>query len=633
MSQPPKSSSTHPPAEAHKGLLDEDHLKVPTGIPRWQFVTLVALMIVMLIIFIIPGSSFPGMGGGGDRNPVAVTWQRPGHGKVEWHEFEVLSSMRQISNALRVDPLLGLQAGIEINRPERADFVRIMVLDQLASDAGIRITDKDLAAHIRSSLQFSGASDQDFIQGVRNLGLDQRSVEETMRRVLRGVRFVQMLGFAAGVPDPAAIEEQWHKEHVELAFDYTSVDVASLRDEARADMPDDAGLEAWFEGLDEAAKDAFKTLERRTFEVVRFRDADTHPATALLEAFPEDVPEGAEPTPIEDLAQRYYDRVYFVRFQKTDMGEEIEPGQRPAQWYSREEADRQLVAEAPIYFAMQRWLDGLKKRVAEGQGPNIDLLAEATKYGLDHRRVEDVTKEDVAKLDDIGDDILAGQVFGLENDGDLSYGLFASKSGICFVRLISRSEGALPPFAEIRDEVAEKWLEPRMNELALERLRTLREGFESFVPEVPEGQQPDTKRHFKASADAFRTAVEGAGLEFGHRAWLDQRGNTTDDPQWELPAHRFIASFGFSRGFNAMAEDEVAEPSLSADSKTAYLVRKAGQREVPIDHMSPRDFERMKTQSRSSAMFEMAQKIDLAFLEKNFGLEMRRSDEEEDAQP
>lgn len=633
MSQPPKSSSTHPASETHKGLLDEDHLKVPTGIPRWQFVTLVALMIIMLIIFIIPGSSFPGMGGGGSQNPVAVSWERPGHGKVEWREFELLTSMRQISNALRIDRLLGFQAGIDVDRPEREDFVRVMVLDQLAADAGIRITDKDLAAHIRSSLQFMQLSDQDFIQGVRNMGLDQRSVEETMRRILRGVRFVQMLGFAAGVPDPAAIEEQWHREHVDLAFDYTSVEVNSTRDEAQAEMPDDAGLEAWFGGLDEAAKEEFKTLERRTFEVVRFRDADTHPAAALLEAFPEEVPEGGEPTPIEDLAQRYYDRVYFVRFLKTEMGAEVEPGARPTQWYSREEADRQLVAEAPVYFAMQRWLDSLKKRVADGQGPNIDLLAEATKYGLDHRRIEDVTKKDVAELEDVGDDILAGQVFGLETDGDLSYGLFASKTGICFVRRIARSEGTLPPFAEIRDKVAEKWLEPRMNELALERLKRLREGFESFVPEVPEGQQPDTRRHFRASADAFRAAVEGAGLAFGHRPWLDQRAPTTDDPQWELPAHKFIASFGFSRGFYALAEDEVAEPSLSVDSKTAYLVRKAGEREVPLDNMSPRDFERMKTQSRSMAMARMTEKLDLAFFEQNLGLKMHQPDEETDAQP
>jgi hypothetical protein len=630
MSQPPKSTSTKPPAEAHKGLLDEDHLTVPKGIPRWQFLTLVALMIIMLIIFIVPSSSFMGMGGGGDRNPVVCSWERPGHGKVEWRESDVILTMRQISNVLRVDPLLGFQAGIELNRPEREDYVRVMVLNQLALDAGIRITDKDLAEHIRSSLQFTGASDQDFIQGVRNMGLDQRALEETMRRVLGGVRLVQMLGFAAGVPDPASIEEQWHNEHVEHAFDYAALEVDSLREEALAELPDDAGLEAWFNELDEASKDAFKTLERRSAEVVRFRDADTHPATALLEAFPEVVPEGGEPTPIEDLAQRYYDRVYFIRFQKTEMGAEPVPGARPTEWYTREEADRQLVAEAPIYFAMQRWLDDLKKRVAEGQGPNVDLLAEATKYGLDHRRIEDLTKEELTEAEDIGDGILAGQVFGLENEGDLSYGLFASQSGICFVRLTARSERTLPPFAEIRDKVVEKWLEPRTSELALERLKKIREGFESFTPEPPEGQEPDTARHYRATTDDFRAAVEGASLEVGHRGWLDQRGNPKDDPQADQPAHKFIASFGFSRGFYGLDDDEVAEPGLSADSKTAYLVRRAGKREVPLDRMSPRDYERMKIQSRSAAVYELGQKLDLDFLEQNVGLQMAAASE---AQP
>ena len=66
-----------------------------------------------------------------------------------------------------------------------------------------------------------------------------------MRRSLRAARFLQMVGHAGALPDPAKIDELWSQDHEELAFDFISLPVEDMKEEARKELPDDAALEAW----------------------------------------------------------------------------------------------------------------------------------------------------------------------------------------------------------------------------------------------------------------------------------------------------------------------------------------------------------------------------------------------------
>jgi hypothetical protein len=587
-------------------------------------------MLIMLITFLVPGPIYGIFGGkGGDRNPVFASWERPGHGTVEWRMSDIQGQERVLSEALRSDPYLSMQVGI-LGQPKPADYVRLLVMEQLAQDSGIRITDADLAEHLLATLEFQRISVEDYKNGLRATGRNPAAIESIMKRVLAAARFQQLVAFAGAVPDPAKIEEQWHQQHAEFSFDYVQLPVETRKEEARQALPDDAGLKTWFDALGEAEKDEFRTGEKRKAELVLFRGADVQPATELLAAYPETTAEGTAPTTPEDLAQQYHNRVFHRRFVKPKAADAA--ADAPPEFFSLEEVKDKAMAEAPIYFAMQRWLDALKTRKAGGE--TIDLAAEAAKVGLEHRAIPDaLTREELEALPELGDRELADAVFSAAADGSFYWSLVLMQQGIAVVRTTERTEPVLPEFETIRDRVAEKWVEPKARELALQRLRDLRDGLETFEPPVEEGVEPppaDGKVHKRAATEAFAAAAQGAGLEAKNRPWLDRAAPVTKDPLYETDeAHKFFFTQSNAARFYDLVADEVAEPVLSRDQKAAYLVRQAGKREVPLTQMTPTDYERLKSSARNRAVGEVIQAMDVAYLEKNFGLKLLRGEEPE----
>ena len=353
----------------------DDELHVPKGVSRGTFLFLVGMMIFLLVIWLVPG---PMLGiAGGSKNPVLARVTLPSGASVEWRASDLMVEQRALMDAMSVDMFLGFQLGINANKPEPPELTRLIVLDRIAQDAGVEVTDSDLAEHIRGTLQFQRATDDDFIKSIQARGMNVAAIEGSIRTLLRVARFQQLVGFAGAVPDPKKIEEQWRKENVEFAFDYATLAPASLREEARKLLPDDAGLEAWFGGLEEGEKEEFKTDEKRTAVVALFRDAETTPATELLAQYPEKPPEGALPTPAEELAQQYYNRVYPQRFAKARE----EDSTAPLEYFTFDEVKAPCLAEAGVYFALQRWIDALSQRKTNGE--TIDLAAEAEKLGLD----------------------------------------------------------------------------------------------------------------------------------------------------------------------------------------------------------------------------------------------------------
>lgn len=620
--QTPKPTTAHAPARAGdshadsgKARHDEDELHVPKGVSRGTFLFLVGLMIFLLVIWLVPG---PMLGiAEGNKNPVAVRFRLPSGAEVEWRASDLMGAERALMDAFAVEPFLAFRLGIDASKPEKPELTRLLVLDRIALDAGIEVTDGDLRAHLEQTLQFQGATGEDFKAGVRMRGLDQVAVEETIRRLLRVARFQGLVGFAGAVPDPAKIEEQWKLENVEFAFDYTTVAVADFKEEAQKSLPDEAGLEAWFNALDEGEKAGFKTEEKRKAELAIFRDAETTPAAELLAAYPEKVPEGAQPTPPEELAQQYYDRVSWKRFQKP-AGEDGSPGG----FFSFEEVKERCLAEAPVFHAMQRWIDELAARKTNGE--TIDFAAEAQKLGLDHQAIlEPLTREELGGQSGAGDAEIASAVFSTNPDGSLHLMPVASSQGLVVVRTTERTDPVLPAFAEIRERVAEKWLEPKAVELAKARLASLRAGLESFEPTPAEGEAPSkkTKARFRATSEAFTGALQAAGLELKRRDYRNKSANpTAAKPIEDDEERRTLSSQANQFGLYALESDEVAEPGVSPDGATVFLVRLAGKRDVPIDDMTPAQYDRYKQIVRSRAMNEIGTQLDLAFLKQNFGL-------------
>jgi len=633
MSKPtPKHPTAHAPLRpggkdtpaggAHKPHYDDDEvLHVPKGVSRGTFLFLVFMIIFLMVIWLVPGSIFSIASG--SKNPVTVRFALPGGRTVEWRYTDMLVGQRNLMHAFQVDFFLPMQLGIDASKPGPEELTRLLVLDQIAKDAGVEITDADLAGHLRETLDFQRATPEDFKGAVRARGLDQVTVEESIRVLLRVVRFQQLVGFAGAVPDPAVIEEQWHEENVEFAFDYATLPVADLVEEARKELPDDAGLEAWFGELDEKAKAKFKTPEKRKAELALFRDTETTPASELLVAFPEKPAAGAEPTVPEELAHQYYNRVFFRRFAKPEL--EGAEASGDDLYFKFDEVKERCLSEAPVYFALQRWIEDLNARRTNGE--TIDLAAEAQKLGLDHQGFpEALTQEQFAADDAAGHDDLAAAIFDTDPDGSFFASPVALAQGLAVVRANERVEPELPPFGSIRDEVAEKWLEPKAEELAQKRLAQLREGLEKFEPAPEESESEDAlaseekKPHHRASAEAFQAAAQAAGLGVKSRDYLNKAGPANKNPLPDDEERRALTSMAPSWGLYELEADEVAEPGLSADKKTAYLVRLSGKRDVSIENMTPTQYDRYKQSARARAIQEMGKHLDLAFLRKNFGL-------------
>lgn len=607
----------------------EDDLKVPKGVSRTQFLVVVGLMILLLIIFIVPDSLTSLSTRGGDQNPVTTRFRLPDGRTVEWKAADVIRGARALESALGMDSVLAFGLGItDLRSPDAGELERVMILDELAKASGVEVTDADLAGHLREMLSFSRSSDENFKAAIRAQGLDQKEIEESIRALMRVTRFTQMIGFAGAVPSPAAIEKKWHEDNVEYAYDYVAVELASLKEEALKGLPDDAGLKAWFEKLPEGERNEFKSEEKRTAEVAVFRDMETTNAEALLAAFPEKTPEGVEPTAADELAQQYYNRVFVRRFAKTP----VEGSTEPPGFLSFDEVKPQCLAEAPVFFALQRWLEDLTARKTNGE--TIDFAAEAAKYGLEHQHyLQALPRSGFEGADGANDKDVATTIFTTAPDGSFSTSPTAARTGLYLVRVNTRVEPEPLPFEEIRARVVDKWVEPESEKLALKKLAALREGLEKFTPPPEEEEDafaaPDTGKHFRASAEAFTAAVQASGWSVARRDFLNKAGPATDDPQHENEHHKTLVSQAYSFGLYDLEPDEVAAPGVDGAKKYAYLVRRAASREVPITKMSPAQYESYKRSARTKASTDTVKSLDFAFLREHFGL-WRLVDERKD---
>ncbi len=593
---------------------DEDELHVPKGVSRGTFYFLIGLIIFLMVIWLVPGAMF-GIAGGSSGNPIVVRFRLPSGAQVEWKGTEVLNGQRALQDGLAMDTILAFQLGIDIQNPKPESLTRILVLDRFAREAGIEVTNADLAGHLRERVSMFGQKPEDFRSEVRARGFDQVSVEEAIRRLMRVLRFQQLVGFAGAVPAPAKIEELWHRDNEEYAFEYATLEVASLREAARAELPDDAALEAWFAKLPEGERAAFKPEERRKAELALFRDAETTPASELLAAYPEQVPEGSEPIAPDELANQYYNRVYSTRFAKDPTDAETQEG-FPG-FFSLEEVKQACLAEAPVFFALQRWIDALNTRRTNGEA--LDFAGEAAKLGLELQAEPEARTHTEYALDE-GQSEVADAVFSTPPDGSVYAVPVAMPQGLAVVRVNERIEPATPAFATIRERVAEKWLGPKAEELALARLKALRDGFERFEPSKEEAPRPQRKKpvHHRASSEAFHGALEAAGLTVKLRDYLNK--GTSRDKLPGDPEQLVLFNQANAFGLYTLEADEVAEPALGPDKLQAFLVRLAGKREVPLANMSPAQYESYKRNARQTAITEIGQGLDLDFLRKNHGL-------------
>ena len=103
--------------------------------------------------------------------------------------------------------------------------------------------------------------------------------ENTLRRVLRVIRYQNLLGSVIGHADPADIETTWMERHEEYSFDVASVAVSNFEEAARGEVVADEELSKELDGLRERSAQLVPVMLRDTVEqgdLVSHRRPEVH---------------------------------------------------------------------------------------------------------------------------------------------------------------------------------------------------------------------------------------------------------------------------------------------------------------------------------------------------------------------
>jgi hypothetical protein len=604
-----------PPAGAAAGELDpqepsaqdfleaEELLKTPKGKNPLVYAFLIFLLIFLLIVFILPPDV---LNGGGDRqDPEALSWKHPTLGQQVLRQSDLMREANAYAQIFEV--ATGRRP--ELDLEQIASFV---VLDALAIEHGVTVSDAELAKQLGQIVRNYGTS-QNFqrrVDGLPGSG-GVLGFQENLRRFLRAERFRQLISYLGSLPAAEDLRKAWEESYPEFAFEALSVEIAAQADAARAALPDDAGLEAWWNQRPEVERRALYSPEKRSASLaaIPLPSDPAVPASfdsaALAAAFP--LPEGWDP---EVEGDGYYKRNYFRRFKLAAPNPEA-----PEQLYAPYETVKaQAALEAALQQHLTQLLESLRTRRAAGE--TLELGVEAGRFGLlvlaDGQARSD---QEWRELPDLGGDYLLGQLRALSEPGALVGSPVVERSALLLAELVQRVEPAAPPFAEIRGQVEQRWLADKQKELARAALESLSA---ELLPPLAEGELAPLEPRI-VSAEAFAAAAAARGLSVAARDFLPREHGASEDPQFEDPLHSFLRTHA---PVYSLAEGALGEVVETLDQTRFVLVRAAGKRPLPIAKMKAKQWDSLYQQNLARAQFEFSSEGPLSFeaLKRDFGL-------------
>ncbi|MFT7485306.1 MAG: hypothetical protein ACI9F9_001154, partial [Candidatus Paceibacteria bacterium] len=257
-------------------------------------------------------------------------------------------------------------------------------------------------------------------------------------------------------------------------------------------------------------------------------------------------------------------------------------------YFSFEEVEEQVRREAPIYYSMMDWLSHMQARMLGEEV--VDLETEAISMGLNFLLVDPRSRANWIN----GDEPWAGRYFFGSISGSVE-GQFNAKvaveeSSLVVAQIIEIRPPALPPFAEIRDEVADKWVTEQRPILAAAKLEELRGTF---------GERPEEGLFEPTStSEEFVTAAEAAGFTVQERGW---------DRQFPRAGQRPTSAEFYIRSKSILftqPEGSIPVAEATRDGKAAYLMRCIGEREGDPSTMTPQEAANARQGLQSAAMTE-----------------------------
>ncbi len=586
----------HVEQEAH--MHDDDLVVAPKGMSRRKFIFTLAVTFFVVLAFVVPGAIMSSLGGSNPGDRTYVSWERPGVGvtSLSWADFK---AAQQSYNRL-------FSQRQSATDEETAAY---LLESELAAEAGVVISDTDLAKFLREQLQYDS---QQLLNHARRMNMTVKDFEGELRRWLRVRRYRSLLTQGLQFPDTAEVESQWKDQFREYKFAYVEANSDAFDEEAKALVPDDTELEAWFNGLQQFKKNNFMTKRKMAaeFAVVDLDGVD--PPSTLLERFPVD-----PDTDPELVKKNYYDLVSATRFQREAAEDEDAETQDLTIPY--EEVADACAVEAPIYYAVHEWLSDIGPRANDPEQP-ADFAAEASGFGMGLVGDEIArSEEEWAELEDVYGARLSGMI-RYAPSGHFLPTVLLSKKAVIIARCSAVEDARMPEFAEIRDQVVEAWVEEKRADVGLEKLTEVYNGFKENPEDTPLLGGVDVED------EVFTAALAAAGFESTERDWRD---NVQPPPGGFADADPIEPYLKSNSALFVLSDGQVAEPSLDASREHIYMVRMVGSRDPELVSMKPAyigNIERRITNETMTSFSEQAFGFD-AYKEK-YKLQLHQLDAE-----
>jgi hypothetical protein len=576
----------------------EDELKTPKGKSPIVYAGLILLLIFLTVLFVLPDGAL--QGGGRGEDPVVVRWTDPERGPRQMTASEFTDARARFEAAFdnggaMVAMGLAFTGFVtDLRRPTELDILRLVVTDEQAVAAGIEVTDQELAQTIRERIlrQADAAVYERNLRQLTHIG-GVRGFEETLRRLLRIQRYVELTSLAATVPAKSDIEAAWHANHQEFRFEWAAADVANFDAAARATVPTDEELGTWLAGLSEFDRSQYRTPAKFKAELAGLRPSLTTDYTLLDAAYPR--PEGWDDA-IESDA--FYKQRYFTLYAKpaAPTPEGQEPVEQTPEYFSFEEVKDRAVRDARTFAALRDWQTEMFGKIAIGE--TVDLSAEAARLGLEYVAAgEAMTMDQWRDLGGLSGLSVAARVASMTTAGEMPQTVVVGTDSFVVPRLVERVDQTLPPVADIRDQLLTRWYEDKRTKLAREAVTALRTSLLA-APAVGEGEEAPAPKT-TVTSEEFAAAATAAGLRLGAREWLDRQALQSEDPNWNDPVHTLVRATAPLFSLEEGALSEVMVPFSAIDA--FYVFRAAGKREIPFEKIRTAAFQDALQNARQTA--------------------------------
>ena len=596
-----------PPAADH----DDDLVVVPKEQSKLMYYFILALMLFVLVIFTI-GDSFQSAmtgGGGSPDGEVYVTWVDPLTGD-EHSMQEAEFMMRKQSIQILMEIGLWSPANPEATRAsvEDEDVLLYQVLDQLAADSGMAVSDQEYI----NTLSGAGYTNEILISLAERFRMDGRKLEATIKHGLRPAKMLQLL-MRSGVTytDPLAIEATWKENNPEFGFQYIELKREDYVDQARANALPEEELITWLDEQPGGGQQRYQTEPKVRAEVVWVNPGEEFDAAQLLEKYP-----AAEGTDADARGLFYFNTARSTRYRyvepETDEGvddatdaatdetadaatdetadaatdetadaatDETADGatdetpQKPEEptkfYYEYDEVKDQAIAEAAIWDAMTSFLEDVRTRM-QVPDSDVDWMAEAAALGLTVTSMEEpLERSKIAEMEGWGGRNLSNQLSFAQTDTFVPR-VQVEEGGMVIAKLLEKIEPERKPWEEIKEEVLTQWARANAIELAVDSLQ----GILEICAErgIDDAGAPLSNEEWKpmVSAEDLRKSAGTANFTLVERPMLTRTEWPGDDPNLATNADRFLQG---QPDLYELEPGQMGYPRKDFTGDRAYLVR------------------------------------------------------------